>query len=59
MGVFAFKAIGLFVVILVIFILGFVAGGAFASGMAVEQFQSCLPAVDIAALEPCMDGAAS
>lgn len=56
MGKIGFKLAALLIAIAGIYLFGFVAGGSFGSGMAVDQFEACLPAQYIAELEPCAAG---
>lgn len=56
MGKIGFKLIGFLVVFGGIFLLGFIAGGSFGSGMAVDELQACLPAQSVEDLAPCTGG---
>ncbi|MHC6176185.1 hypothetical protein [Glutamicibacter endophyticus] len=56
MGKIGFKLAALLVAVAGIYLFGFVAGGSFGSGMAVDQFEACLPAQSIVELEPCAAG---
>ncbi|GAA4525581.1 hypothetical protein GCM10023160_18690 [Brachybacterium paraconglomeratum] len=56
MGKIGFKIIAFLVVFGGVWLFGFVVGGAFGSGMAVDQFEQCLPAQSIEELVPCAGG---
>lgn len=56
MGKIGFKFILFLVVVGSIFLFGFITGGAFGSGMAVDQFERCLPAQTVEDLQPCTSG---
>lgn len=51
---FMFKAAGILLVVGGIFIVGFLAGGGFATGIAMEQVELCLPSGNRAELDACM-----
>jgi hypothetical protein len=53
MGKIGFKVIAFAVVVGGIWLLGFVAGGSFGSGMSIDQLESCLPARTVEELAPC------
>lgn len=56
MGKIGFRVIGFLVIVGSIFLFGFVTGGAFGSGMVVDQFERCLPAQTVQDLRPCAGG---
>lgn len=56
MGKIGFKFVLFLVVVGGIFLAGFLTGGAFGSGMTVDQFEKCLPAHSVQDLQPCADG---
>lgn len=51
---FMFKAAGIVLLVGGIFIVGFMTGGGFATGVAMEQIEHCLPAGTVAELDACV-----
>lgn len=55
-GKIGFKLIAFLIFVGGIFLVGFVFGGSFGSGMAADQFEACLPAQTVEELAPCANG---